>query len=537
MVLVKQKCTVGGASFDLWIVQVKLNKFMYGGHAIAQFLGYKQPDKAIRDHVKAQWKLRWDEIEIRIKNNQEDLPIQPGLPNQLLPNKPGLPNQLLPNKPGLSQPGHPIQPGLLNQINTNSVELNKEKNRVIQVPSNWQPNTMFITDAGVYALIMRSKLPFAEQFQEWLFEKVLPELLTKGTYTMNNVQSNADTVAAYDKKLADAQMEALNLKLQLADNTNKLVTMERDYALQIMEIKQNNALQMMEIRQNYINMLSEQKFKMQLEINNLNAMIDKGSFQFAVNALLARDNIEENTQLRQTLKDIDGCVVPKLDNPEKEEYITCYYRVVDGMNRLRTCRTQLHEIEQHDKKVERYHAASKKFGVIKKPQRYTWLYESHKCLQIKCANPVTVWLKIRSKHPHLFYGLRYTNKIKTEIEVLKEEDLRIKYRNSVDMCERNKSVHSKQIAEFKALGLIDENDCVAKCLTPNDEIIQRIKTVIENMMDEFSNIAPSTPQRTHSNAAQFYKPQDFTTIYNNRDNYFVNNFFMPEQQQVAIQDK
>ncbi|AYD68238.1 bro16 [Heliothis virescens ascovirus 3h] len=41
-------------------------------------------------------------------------------------------------------------------------------------PSNWQPNTVFITEAGVYALIMRSKLPAAEEFQRWLFEEVLP---------------------------------------------------------------------------------------------------------------------------------------------------------------------------------------------------------------------------------------------------------------------------------------------------------------------------------------------------------------------------
>nr|AXS01114.1 bro-e [Spodoptera frugiperda granulovirus] len=527
MVLVKQKCTVGGASFDLWIVQLNPEEFMYSGHSIAQFLGYKQPAHAIKNNVLPECRKTWASIKnlidcdahLQFQNNYDTplttlsdynetqtKPIEPSITS--LENEEVTKNErCISNTPSLSETDQP------------------------QTPVTIHPHTVFISDAGVYALIVRSKLPAALQFQRWLYYEVLPALRKNGSYTMKN------TVAAYDKKLADAQMEALNLKLQLADNTNKLVTMERDYALQIMEIKQNNALQMMEIRQNYINMLSEQKFKLQLEINNLNAMIDKGSFQFAVNALLARDNIEENTQLRQTLKDIDGCVVPKLDNPEKEEYITCYYRVVDGMNRLRTCRTQLHEIEQHDKKVERYHAASKKFGVIKKPQRYTWLYESHKCLQIKCANPVTVWLKIRSKHPHLFYGLRYTNKIKTEIEVLKEEDLRIKYRNSVDMCERNKSVHSKQIAEFKALGLIDENDCVAKCLTPNDEIIQRIKTVIENMMDEFSNIAPSTPQRTHSNAAQFYKPQDFTTIYNNRDNYFVNNFYMPEQQQVAIQDK
>jgi prophage antirepressor-like protein len=42
--------------------------------------------------------------------------------------------------------------------------------------------TKFIGEADCYRLILRSKAPFAERFQDWLCEEVLPSLREKGYY-------------------------------------------------------------------------------------------------------------------------------------------------------------------------------------------------------------------------------------------------------------------------------------------------------------------------------------------------------------------
>lgn len=42
---------------------------------------------------------------------------------------------------------------------------------------------IFISEAGLFELIMRSTLPAAAQFQDWVHEQVLPSIWRTGTYT------------------------------------------------------------------------------------------------------------------------------------------------------------------------------------------------------------------------------------------------------------------------------------------------------------------------------------------------------------------
>lgn len=453
MALVKKSCNISGVECEIWIVEVEKDKFMYGGHGVAQFLGYKQPKDAIRVHVKPAWRKNWEEIKVAINYSP---------------------------------------------LVTSS--------QTITTPANWQPNTVFISEAGVYALIMRSKLPAAEEFQRWLFEEVLPELRRTGKYQA----SSGTDVVNYDKKLADSQMEALQLKLQLSEANTTISEIKRNYENQIAEFK-------------------EREYKMQLQMKDMTNAANMTMTQFAVNALLAKDNIEENQQMRQTLTDISGRVVPELkEQPHKEEYITGYERIVNGKRRIRMCRSQFHAIAQHDKVIQRYRDVAQnkrpKTGTSNS-KRYAWLRDSEKFLQLKCPNPVMVWIKVRTERPHMFYGLRYTNKLKTEMEVLNEQELRAKYRSDVDMCKRNRVNHSKLIEEFKSLKLSDENDCVAKCLMSSVDVKERINTIVEKIIEDMKEFVPNTQQRSHSNAGDIYTAEQVVYAMNNCQNYFVKNIY------------
>ncbi|AOW41465.1 bro [Trichoplusia ni granulovirus LBIV-12] len=464
MSLVKKSCNIGGVTAEIWIVKVEKDNFMYGGHGIAHVLGYKQPKDAIRNHVKPQWKTNWEEIEGAINH-----------------------------RPLVTS---------LDQDN---------------IPVNWQPNTVFISEAGVYALIMKSKLPAAEEFQRWLFEEVLPELRRSGKYSIEKDQQPTSTdIVNYDKKLAEAQMEAMQLKLKLSE-ANTIIA---NYNTTISEMKRNYEHQMSEYK--------EREYRMQLQMKDMANAANTTMTQFAVNALLAKDNIEENQQMRQTLTDISGRVVPELkEQPHKEEYITGYERMVNGKRRIRMCRSQLHEIEQQDKAIQRYRESPEnKRPKMCNSKRYAWLRDSEKFLQLKCPNPVMVWLKVRTDQPHMFYGLRYTNKLKTEMEVLDEQELRAKYREDVEMCKRNKNIHSKLIEEFQSLQLVDENDCVEKCLTPSVDAKERINTIVEGIVENMSKeLVPATVQRSHTNAGEMYTAEQVVHTMNNCQNFFVKNVF------------
>jgi len=48
------------------------------------------------------------------------------------------------------------------------------------------PSTVFIAESGLYRLIMRSKMPKAEKFTDWVVEEVLPSIRKSGQYSMND---------------------------------------------------------------------------------------------------------------------------------------------------------------------------------------------------------------------------------------------------------------------------------------------------------------------------------------------------------------
>ena len=59
-----------------------------------------------------------------------------------------------------------------------------------------------MTEAGLYRLIARSKMPFAEAFQDWVEEQVLPSIRKTGSYFINSAAPAAKKIDAWlDKRL------------------------------------------------------------------------------------------------------------------------------------------------------------------------------------------------------------------------------------------------------------------------------------------------------------------------------------------------
>lgn len=52
--------------------------------------------------------------------------------------------------------------------------------------SNYKSKTVLINEAGLYKLVMRSKLESAEKFSDWTCEEVLPSIRKTGSYSVQN---------------------------------------------------------------------------------------------------------------------------------------------------------------------------------------------------------------------------------------------------------------------------------------------------------------------------------------------------------------
>jgi len=87
---------------------------------------------------------------------------------------------------------------------------------VLDTPSaGGMQQTKFIGEADCYRLILKSKAPKAEAFQDWLCEEVLPSLRLKGYYIRPGLSD-------CDRRLRAAQLEVRALEHELAAKRTRI---------------------------------------------------------------------------------------------------------------------------------------------------------------------------------------------------------------------------------------------------------------------------------------------------------------------------
>ena len=68
----------------------------------------------------------------------------------------------------------------------------KGVSEILTPTAGGRQNMKYITEADVYRLVMRSKLPEAEQFQDWVCEEVLPRIRKTGGRYKKTSQRNVE---------------------------------------------------------------------------------------------------------------------------------------------------------------------------------------------------------------------------------------------------------------------------------------------------------------------------------------------------------
>lgn len=136
MSLVCKQLTINeSTTFDCWIFVIRnangVDEFWFKECDIAEFLGYAKPTNAIADNVFIEWCSSWET---------------------------------------LSPAGGSIMSSIHDGASSD------EESSDNDLTHSLDPKTIFISEAGVYALVLHSKKHEALEFQKWLMNDALPAL-------------------------------------------------------------------------------------------------------------------------------------------------------------------------------------------------------------------------------------------------------------------------------------------------------------------------------------------------------------------------
>lgn len=154
------------------------NKIYYCGNDVAKALGYKNPQKAIKDHCKLE-----------------------GVTNRSV--------------------------GVITG------------NKVDGTPATQNVEMKFITEGNVYRLIARSKLPQAEKFESWVFDEVLPQIAHTGAYAMTTEEKVLLSLQ-YSKEISDRVNTVEEIALETKEDVDQLknnMVIDRSQKHQLLKAK------------------------------------------------------------------------------------------------------------------------------------------------------------------------------------------------------------------------------------------------------------------------------------------------------------
>ena len=101
---------------------------------------------------------------------------------------------------------------------------------------------LFIPESDVYRLVMRSKLPEAEKFQDWVCEEILPAIRKTGGYmiakedeTPEEIMARALLVAKDTMKRKEERIQQLERKVETVVKENNKLRPKADFMDKIMD--------------------------------------------------------------------------------------------------------------------------------------------------------------------------------------------------------------------------------------------------------------------------------------------------------------
>ena len=97
----------------------------------------------------------------------------------------------------------------------------KKSDNIFVLHGNGKPggtSMKFIPESDIFRLVMSSKLPSAEKFQDWVFEEVLPTIRETGGYIVTKDNDSDEEILAKAIIIAQKTIEGKNKKIKELEN-------------------------------------------------------------------------------------------------------------------------------------------------------------------------------------------------------------------------------------------------------------------------------------------------------------------------------
>ncbi len=114
----------------------------------------------------------------------------------------------------------------------NQLFVNTNDSLLVKTPPN---GIQIINEKDVYRLIMRSKLPSAERFQDWVCDEVLPSIRKTGSYSEKELSPaefllhQAQRMVDQERKMKQIETEQKKQSLELEEIKAKVTTTNSDF--------------------------------------------------------------------------------------------------------------------------------------------------------------------------------------------------------------------------------------------------------------------------------------------------------------------
>ncbi|HDR7669608.1 TPA: phage antirepressor [Bacillus wiedmannii] len=159
------------------------------------------------------------------------------------------------------------------------------------VPTNGGTQTKkFINEPNLYRLIVKSKLPQAEQFEKWVFEEVLPSIRKHGAYMTDQVLeqavTNPDFAIGLLTKLKEEKEKLAAAQQQIVQQQPLVVfaeaCMQSDKSLKVSEVAKLAAKHNVKIGQRQLfAKLREWNLMFKRSTEPTQSAVEKGYFEIA----------------------------------------------------------------------------------------------------------------------------------------------------------------------------------------------------------------------------------------------------------------
>lgn len=102
--------------------------------------------------------------------------------------------------------------------------------------SHYDLSSIYISEPGLYSLVMRSKVPFAQKFQDLVYEEILPSIRKEGQYKLTKELEDAKQAAEDAKQAAEDAKQEVEEAKQVAEAAKQAIE-EKETAIASIQSK------------------------------------------------------------------------------------------------------------------------------------------------------------------------------------------------------------------------------------------------------------------------------------------------------------